>query len=42
MFQAFKEVEVAVRKAAANLSTGFGNELVGKSLMPRSFAAIEM
>ncbi len=37
VFQAFKEVEVAARKAAANLSTGFGNELVGTSLMRKAF-----
>jgi uncharacterized protein (TIGR02391 family) len=37
VFQAFKEVEVAVRKAAAGLSAGFGNELVGTSLMRKAF-----
>jgi hypothetical protein len=37
VFQAFKEVEVAVRKAAAALSTGFGDELVGTSLMRKAF-----
>jgi Protein of unknown function (Hypoth_ymh) len=37
VFQAFKEVEVAVRKAAANLSVGFGNELVGTNLMRKAF-----
>jgi hypothetical protein len=37
-FQAFKEVEVAVRKAAASLSPAeFGNELVGTNLMRKAF-----
>lgn len=37
VFQAFKEVEVAVRKAAARLSAGFGNDLVGTNLMRKAF-----
>src|SRR5882724_4089698 len=37
VFQAFKEVEVAVRKAANNKGAGYPNDLVGVSLMRKAF-----
>jgi hypothetical protein len=37
VFQAFKEVEVAVRKAAGALSEGFGDDLIGVNVMRKAF-----
>jgi uncharacterized protein (TIGR02391 family) len=37
VFQAFKEVEVAVRKAAGALRAGFGDDLIGVNVMRKAF-----
>jgi len=37
VFQAFKEVEVAVRKAAGASSEGFGNDVIGVNVMRKAF-----